>query len=47
MFRPTATLVMNVGGKIYYPCLDDSLSSRSFFGMIETEHEVFLRNRSA
>ena len=44
-FVPTATLVMKVGDRIFYPCTDDTPSFRSFFEMLEGELQILLRNR--
>ena len=44
-FIPTATLVMKVGDRIFYPCTDDTPSFRSFFEMLEGELQITLRNR--
>ena len=47
VFRPTASLVMEVGGRIFYPDPDDSPSSRALFDMLERELEAFLRDCGA
>ena len=44
-FLPTATLVMKVGNRIFYPCPDDSPAFHSLFEMLERECEVLLWNR--
>ena len=44
-FLPTATLVMKVGDRIFYPCTDDTPSFRSFFEMLEGELQILLRDR--
>ncbi len=44
-FIPTATLVMKVGDRIFYPCTDDMPSFRSFFEMLEGELQILLRDR--